>query len=77
MIDIILVVALVLAALATITVTRLLTAVIGLAVASVLVAMILFWLQAPIAGFVGVLGGVLQKIVGTVDAIAKQREAQS
>jgi len=43
----------------------------------VLLSMVLAGLQAPIAGFVGVLGGVLQKLVGTVDAIAKQREAQS
>ena len=41
----------------------------------VLLSQILAGFQAPIAGFVGVLGGILQKFVGTVDAIAKQREA--
>jgi large subunit ribosomal protein L10 len=41
----------------------------------VLLSQVLAGFQAPIAGFVGVLGGILQKFVGTVDAIAKQREA--
>ncbi len=40
----------------------------------VLLSQVLAGFQAPIAGFVGVLGGILQKFVGTVDAIAKQRE---
>jgi large subunit ribosomal protein L10 len=40
----------------------------------VLISQVLAGLQAPIAGFVGVLGGILQKFVGTVDAIAKQKE---
>ena len=40
----------------------------------VLLSQILAGFQAPIAGFVGVLGGILQKFVGTVDAIAKQKE---
>lgn len=43
----------------------------------VLLSRVLAGFQAPIAGFVGVLGGILQKLVGTVDAIAKQRESQS
>jgi len=42
----------------------------------VLVAQVLAGLQAPIAGFVGVLGGILQKLVGTIDAIAKDREGK-
>ncbi len=41
----------------------------------VLLSQVLAGFQAPIAGFVGVLGGILQKFVGTVDAIAKQKEA--
>ena len=41
----------------------------------VLISQILSGLQAPIAGFVGALGGILQKFVGTVDAIAKQKES--
>lgn len=41
----------------------------------VLISQVLAGLQAPIAGFVGVLGGILQKFVGTVDAIAKQKES--
>lgn len=40
----------------------------------VLLSQVLAGLQAPIAGFVGALGGILQKLVGTVDAIAKQKE---
>ncbi|MBI4726614.1 50S ribosomal protein L10 [candidate division TA06 bacterium] len=42
-----------------------------------LLSMVLAGLQAPIAGLVGVLGGILQKLVGTVDAIAKQKESQA
>jgi large subunit ribosomal protein L10 len=41
----------------------------------VLISQVLAGLQAPIAGFVGVLGGILRKFVGTVDAIAKQKES--
>jgi large subunit ribosomal protein L10 len=41
----------------------------------VLISQVLAGLQAPIAGFVGALGGILQKFVGTVDAIAKQKES--
>jgi large subunit ribosomal protein L10 len=44
---------------------------------NVLISQVLSGLQAPIAGFVGVLGGILQKFVGTVDAIAKQKESAS
>ncbi|MDI6739895.1 MAG: 50S ribosomal protein L10 [Candidatus Edwardsbacteria bacterium] len=41
----------------------------------VLLSQVLAGLQSPIAGFVGALGGILQKFVGTVDAIAKQKES--
>lgn len=46
----------------------------GLPTREVLLSQVLSGFQAPIAGFVGVLGGILQKFVGTVDAIAKQKE---
>jgi large subunit ribosomal protein L10 len=42
----------------------------------VLLSQVLAGLQSPIAGFVGVLNGVIQKFVGTVDAIAKQKEGK-
>lgn len=41
-----------------------------------LLAQVLSGLQSPISGFVGVLGGLLQKLVGTLDAIAKQKEGK-
>ncbi|MDQ7798857.1 MAG: 50S ribosomal protein L10 [Candidatus Edwardsbacteria bacterium] len=42
----------------------------------VLISQILSAMQSPINGLVGALGGIIQKFVGTVDAIAKQREAK-
>lgn len=42
----------------------------------VLISQILSAMQSPISGLVGALGGIIQKFVGTVDAIAKQREAK-
>lgn len=41
----------------------------------VLLSQILSAMQSPISGLVGVLSGILRKFVGTVDAIAKQKEA--
>jgi large subunit ribosomal protein L10 len=41
-----------------------------------LLAQVLSGLQSPISGFVGALGGLLQKLVGTLDAIAKQNEGK-
>ncbi len=42
----------------------------------VLLSQLLSGLQAPISGFVGALGGILQKLVGTLDAVAKKKEGQ-
>lgn len=42
----------------------------------VLLSQVLAGLQAPISGFVGALGGILQKLVGTLDAVAKQKEGK-
>ena len=42
----------------------------------VLISQVLAGLQAPISGFVGALGGILQKLVGTLDAVAKQKEGK-
>ena len=42
----------------------------------VLISQILSAMQSPITGLVGALGGIIQKFVGTVDAIAKQKEAK-
>jgi large subunit ribosomal protein L10 len=42
----------------------------------VLISQILSAMQSPISGLVGALGGIIQKFVGTVDAIAKQKEAK-
>ena len=41
----------------------------------VLLSQVMAGLQAPIAGFVGALGGILQKFVATVDAVAKHKES--
>lgn len=42
----------------------------------VLISQILSAMQSPISGLVGALGGIIQKFVGTVDAIAKQKETK-
>ncbi|OGF13942.1 MAG: 50S ribosomal protein L10 [Candidatus Edwardsbacteria bacterium GWF2_54_11] len=42
----------------------------------VLISQILSAMQSPITGLVGALGGIIQKFVGTVDAIAKQKEVK-
>lgn len=42
----------------------------------VLLSQLLSAMQSPIAGLVGTLGGIIQKFVGTVDAIAKQKEGK-
>jgi large subunit ribosomal protein L10 len=42
----------------------------------VLISQILSAMQSPLSGLVGALEGIIRKFVGTVDAIAKQKEAQ-
>ena len=42
----------------------------------VLLSQLLSAMQSPISGLVGALSGIIQKFVGTVDAIAKQKEGK-
>ncbi len=42
----------------------------------VLLSQLLSVMQSPISGLVGALSGIIQKFVGTVDAIAKQKEGK-